>query len=128
MYIAIDGDSMGKKIEYYILENKLDDLRKFSEKILNNICNMKSLIENEGGKVYMAGGDNILAYIPDKIVISVIKKIRTLVYDQFFSIGYANNVQGAYLALNYAKTKGKNKVIYAINQKEWIFKEINLLA
>lgn len=123
MYIAIDGDSIGKKIEYYILEGKLDELKKFSDNMLKNIENLKRSILKCNGKIYMAGGDNILAFLPDINIKHIIKEVVCLRGINSFSIGYSQEVQGAYLALKYAKVLGNNKIIYAYNNDGWNFKE-----
>ena len=61
MYIAIDGDSVGAKLQQLILEEKLDELKHFSESIRETLFRFAQLLERNGGIIYMNGGDNIFA-------------------------------------------------------------------
>ena len=65
MIISIDGNSIGKMIEKYILAEKLSELEDFSRSISDYLIRIKGIIERYAGKVYMCGGDNILACIDD---------------------------------------------------------------
>lgn len=66
-YLAIDGDDVGKKIEFYILSNKLDQLTRFSDrykKAMNWLQNI--LTEQLKSQIIFSGGDSIFLKIPVK--------------------------------------------------------------
>lgn len=104
IFIAIDGNNIGRKIEYLILDEKLEELQNFSNEISHRVRQISHAIESTGGKIFMSGGDNILAEISNTqtdFLIDVLKKNQT---DRFtFSMGIGNNTKMAYLALKCAK-------------------------
>lgn len=61
MYIAIDGESIGTRLQQFILEEKLDELKCFSNSIKDTLSQFVQILEKHGGIVYMDGGDNIFA-------------------------------------------------------------------
>ena len=101
MIISIDGNSIGKKLEKYILAEKLDELADFSKSISDYLILLKGIIEGHAGKVFMCGGDNILASIDDEksdAIINEIIKIKPP-WDSTFSIGCGNTASLAFLAM-----------------------------
>jgi len=88
--LRLDGDSMGKWLSGYFLENKSElldfhrkvtsELGKYSEKIDNIICKPK------GKKVY-AGGDDVLAFVNLNHLMDVIKEVRNE-FPKFEDLGY----------------------------------------
>ena len=106
MIIAIDGNSIGKNIEKYILNEQLDELSVFSQSIFDYLITLKSIIEAHTGIVYMCGGDNILASVDDDELNVIINKITSInpPCDTTFSIGCGGTARLAYLALAYRKS------------------------
>lgn len=104
MYIALDGDSIGRKIEGLILTEKLEDLVRFSQavdKLIDDIS--RSILENDG-TIYLSGGDNILAFDPRiESTIDRLKMINSNGSGIRFSVGYGESIKLAYLGLKYAK-------------------------
>lgn len=112
VYISIDGNNIGKIIEYYILENKLEELSDFSRKLSFTTGFICKEILRLGGKIIMAGGDNILACIS----IDALNEITKITADNSdihmrFSIGIGSSATASYLALKYAKAKKSNSPI-----------------
>ena len=104
MYIAIDGNSTGKKIEKMIFDNELVKLSKFSSKIQKKIQSISSNIVQHSGNIIMAGGDNILAEIPSSSYRELLSGIESLSLEDYsFSVAVSLSAQGAYLGLKYAK-------------------------
>lgn len=111
MYIAIDGNSTGKKIEKMILDNELEKLSKFSSEIQKIIQSISSNIVQHSGKIIMAGGDNILAEIPSSSYREFLSGIESLSLEDYtFSAAVSVSAQGAYLGLKYAKATNTNLV------------------
>ena len=106
MIISIDGDNIGKRIEGMILTNNLEQLERFSNNVSSAINNFALNIERIGGKCYLCGGDNILAFIPDSAKDEVINTVLNSNENElFFSAGLGSSVLEAYLALKIAKSK-----------------------
>ena len=61
MYIAIDGDSVGIRLQQLILEERLEELKSFSNSIHDTLLSFVRILEKHGAVVYMHGGDNIFA-------------------------------------------------------------------
>ena len=111
MYIAIDGNDVGKHLEGLILSGDLEGLHAFSLKITFLINTIEQFIIKQGGKCFLRGGDNILAYIMQDKLMVIVKYISTLKTDDIsFSIGIGNDVIDAYLALKYAKSMKKGYI------------------
>ncbi len=126
MYIAIDGNSIGKFIEKLILSNRLAELSEFSNQMNSTIQYLCNAIESRNGNVYMAGGDNILAEIQESHIyeiINIVKEINnTNAYK--FSVGISENLIDTYLALKYAKSSRENINIAIRRGDKIIFKTI----
>lgn len=107
MFIAIDGNSTGRLIERMILENNLDELTEFSTKIQSKIQSIRKYITQYGGRIIIAGGDNVLAEIPSSIFRNVLVEFGTLSDNDYsFSAAISGTALGAYFGLNYAKASG----------------------
>jgi hypothetical protein len=114
-FLALDGDDVGRQLELYMLTNDIESLRAFS-KAFDSTVNVlvASISEMRGAELIMSGGDSILIKLRDeKALDSVLETISSLVNgDEFtFSGGYADTMQGAYLALKLAKSSGKNRIV-----------------
>ena len=114
MFISIDGDNIGKKLEKFIFLGDIHGLNKFSCTISTKVQSLSTLITELGGEVHIAAGDNLLASISehssDKVLLSV-KKINTQEFA--FSVGFSQDIKACYLALKYAKTLGSRHFVQA---------------
>ncbi len=126
MYLAIDGNSTGRIIEKLILLNKLDELASFSLEIQHAIQSACDEIVKQSGTIVMAGGDNVLATIPDssyRAILSALKQLSTEKYS--YSVSLSTTVQGAYYGLKYAKaTKVKMVEVSITDGGQMFFREI----
>ena len=105
MIISIDGDSIGKIIEGMILTNRLEQLKNFSNKVSDIVNRFSLSIEDFGGKCFLNGGDNILAFIPDSAVDKILDTISKSSEENLsFSVGLGSSVLEAYTALKIAKS------------------------
>lgn len=113
MFVSIDGNNIGKELEKYILNNDLEKLENFSSEILNNIGLFKSIIEKYSGKIYMIGGDNLLAYYEENVEESILNEIeekkKCMKYE--YAMGIGNTPVLAYLALKKSKENLQNEIV-----------------
>ena len=108
MFIAIDGDAVGKKLQQYILSGDLSGLRVFSDSIKHDMIVFSSIIEKEKGTVYMVGGDNIFAQGDANCARIILKQIEQVNVAEGkdrvqYSLAIGDSTQDAYIGLNYAK-------------------------
>ena len=123
MFIAIDGDSVGSRLQQLILEEKLEELQSFSESIKDTMFRFVQCIEQHGGVVYMNGGDNILAECTRNCAQIVAECVhmeneKGLVN---YSLAIAGNAQDTYIGLNYAKSSKLHYIEVVREDKEAIF-------
>lgn len=114
MFLSIDGDRIGKILEQYILDEKLEELSYFSKNIKKDVNDFVDIIEENDGHVYMDGGDNLFASIENDYIDKIVKyvKEKNMKNQYTFSIGLGSSVSDTYLALKYAKSNGfKGKCI-----------------
>jgi len=128
MYLSVDGDNTGKKLESYILNGNLKSLKKYSTKISNLIDKIEKKIVNIGGEVYLSGGDNILAYLPDDKIQYIIDSVTKInkINSINFSMGYSSNLKSTYLALKYAKSFSTSKIVCAKKERDNINFKVKL--
>ncbi len=106
MYIAIDGDSVGTRLQQLILEEKLEELRCFSNSVKDTLFRFVQVLEKHGGIVYMDGGDNVFAECNRECAqivaeyVSVENKRNRICY----SLAIGENTQDTYIGLKYAKS------------------------
>lgn len=66
-YLAIDGDDVGKKIEFYILSNKMDKLTSFSTQYKEAMKWLQRILTIQlKSQIIFSGGDSIFLKIPVK--------------------------------------------------------------
>lgn len=120
MYIGIDGDDIGKKIERYLLESNENLVQEMSDTISLLINEITSYLKNEGASIIYSRGDNILCkYNNDthhfKISIDIIDKLYDFLFNLdiniTFSVGISDSLKDTYIALKYAKSIGKNCLV-----------------
>jgi GTP cyclohydrolase III len=114
-YLAIDGDDVGRQLEYLILMNKREAVFEFSNTFKNAMNWLEArLVASFEAEIVFTGGDNLLAcFSADKMTSKDFEEIR----EQFakksastLSIGIGKSPRQAYFALKLAKTSGKDCV------------------
>lgn len=117
LYLAVDGDNVGSRLEYYVLINDTDTLTAFSN-IFNSTMKWfeNQLVTNFEATIIFYGGDNLLACInAEKYSAKYLEKLKSKFAEKTkstLSIGLGESPQKAYFALKYAKTSGKNSIRY----------------
>ena len=113
IYFAVDGDDVGRRLEYFMLVNDASALTRFSTTFRKAMVWLESeLIQNFGATILFSGGDNLLAYFQEaRWSINDFEGIRIQFAEQSqntISIGLGGNLRQAYFALKLAKAAGKN--------------------
>ena len=116
MIIAIDGDNVGHILELYILDGQIEELEDFSDALKVRFqWLVEQLSDLLNAKIHLFGGDSILASCEQtKETVKIIENLRINFHQNklpTISIGVGNTFREAYLALKYAKLKGKNCLI-----------------
>lgn len=127
IFIAIDGDSIGKIIERYILTSALDELNNFSRDMQEDVSLIGEYIKKSSGNVYMQGGDNILGSIDKSSLVSIINFIENINQSRqyHFSVGLGASPIYSYLSLKYAKLTQKTPIIYSSDSGFITYSEID---
>ncbi len=126
MYIAIDGDSVGTRLQQLILEEKLDELKYFSDSIKDTLFRFTQILENHGSVVYMSGGDNIFAECSRECA----QIVAEYVYREneknwiCYSLAIGESTQDTYIGLNYAKSSKIHYIEVIREGKEIIFSQV----
>jgi GTP cyclohydrolase III len=112
-FVALDGDQVGRRIEQLILSAKLSELSSYSQSVVDAIKTLESILLKAGGKVYMTGGDNLLAEVTDiNFFLSNFISIRDELVCSF-CVGIGTDPIKAYLALKFAKSCASRTIVQA---------------
>jgi len=112
-FYGIDGDKVGSKVEYYLVENKVEELGNFSKNVINALESIKDIVINNDGKVIFCAGDSILfAGIFNDEKCSKMLNIFLVATGCTASMGVGNTSLQTYLALKLAKVKGGGRIAY----------------
>jgi hypothetical protein len=60
LYVLLDGDRVGEKIDGHYLRNDVHDLYLFARELDDAVARLAASIREIGGTIYLAGGDNVL--------------------------------------------------------------------
>jgi hypothetical protein len=115
MYLAVDGDDVGKRIELLIVSNQIEMLSVFFNSFQSSMAWLSENIANDfNASIIFSGGDGLLADFPfEELSIEKIENIRdkfSLLSQTTISIGIGESPRQAYFALKLAKAMGKNRV------------------
>ena len=113
---AIDGDDIGKKIEYALFNNDLKSAANISSNIELKLKELNEEFSRLGAETIFLAGDSLL--VRSAKLISLPSSMFQ--YDGMtFSMGIANTPSKAVLALKKAKGLGKNRIISFIGDVEY---------
>jgi len=117
IYVGLDGDDIGKKIEKCLLENDEKEAARLSQEVINTKDKIDEYLRSLNFEIIFSAGDDILSK-GNSIDIEKLKEFLLNVEDECsFSAGIANTMAKTYVALKYAKSIGKN-VIVKYNQED----------
>lgn len=127
MYIAIDGDSVGIRLQQLILEERLEELKAFSNSIHDTLLSFVRILEKHGAVVYMHGGDNIFAKCTRECaqIVSEYVAVENKRNRICYSLAIGKNTQDTYMGLQYAKSS-KHHYIEVVREGEKIlFRDVD---
>lgn len=107
MYYAIDGDDVGRKLEFLLLSNDAEGAAFFSQEITREIENLHQFFMKFHSQIIFSTGDGILAFSAESIDVSALTVSGS---GTTFSIGIGSTTANALLALKKAKGLGKARV------------------
>ncbi|MEW6456730.1 MAG: mCpol domain-containing protein [Acidobacteriota bacterium] len=111
IYIALDGDDVGRHIEKFLIENKEQDVAELSEQITNTVQEITAYLRSIDFEVIFSAGDSILCKggsIDIRKLSNYLAKTNKVCT---FSVGIGNTLEKTYVALKYAKSRGKNTIV-----------------
>lgn len=122
IYIGIDGDNVGTKIEKSLLENDEINVARVSEEITNSVKKITNYLKIINFKIIFSTGDDILCKGESIEIDKLSDFLAEIKNTNTFSVGIGNTLEKTYVALKYAKSIGKNKIVkYTENNKLEVF-------
>ena len=106
MFLAYDGDKVGRKLENLLIENDEQLIEVFAKEVLKALCKLENSLLNEGCKVIFASGDSVLAKSNTQFYF---EKIDRQYGGITFSLGVGETPLEAMLALKKAKSNGSGE-------------------
>ncbi len=115
-FLALDGDDIGRGLEFHIVNNDIEGLREFASLFSDTSERMlKCLSDISRVDTILHEGDSLLISIPASTMPRALQLLREEIrHSEFtFSGGYGPSLRSAYLALKIAKAGGKNSILSA---------------
>lgn len=120
IYIFLDGDDIGLKIERSFLEEDEVNLKQINEDIKEIVENISVYLIKRGVKIIFSGADGIIGKGDEIDIESLSKFVKNKCSPYTFSIGIGDNLKASFLALRYAKSISKNvTVLYETKNDEF---------
>lgn len=107
-YLYIDGDGIGHKIESAFLENDQKGLVVISKEVFSVVDVITQYLKGKKQEIILSAADGIVCSGPQVNLEGLIEYIRAHTSTLTFSIGQGDSLSHAYMALRYAKAKGKD--------------------
>jgi GTP cyclohydrolase III len=113
VYVLLDGDRVGEKIDGHYLRNDVHDLYLFARELDDAVARLAASIREIGGTIYLAGGDNVLGTVEDLDAFLAVFDSSRPRLPVPFSVGIGGDPRQAHLALRVAKANGFGTVVRA---------------
>ena len=111
-YIGLDGDSIGRTVESFLIRNEIEKLKIFSQKIESALAEIEQKALAANGEIIFCTGDSILFYGDFELAFAEeIVHIFHKTTGKTASIGIGNTLAQAYLGLKLAKAQGGNQAV-----------------
>lgn len=111
IYVALDGDDVGEKIERSFIENDERNIANISKEVTNAIQKIADYLQHIGFEIIFYAGDSILCKGKEIDAQELSDYLSQTDGICTFSIGIGNTLEKTYIALRYAKSNGKNKLV-----------------
>lgn len=108
MFYAIDGDEVGKKLEFYLASDQVENATAYSEAITAETEAIRARLGNLGARILFCGGDSILAESEELLALDLRSVNGAAVT---WSVGIGSTPSSALLALKKAKALGRNQTV-----------------
>lgn len=118
IYLYIDGDDIGLRIERTFMENDEVMLRQVNEDIQDLVRHISTYLQDIGFTIIFSGADGVICKGEQIDIEKLLHYIRRLSFDYTFSVGAGKTLQDAFLSLRYAKSLGKNVAVVRPNGDE----------
>ena len=106
MFLAVDGDDVGRRLERLLIANLPEEAKAFSNGVDVDLANLRDHILAVGADIVFCAGDGLLALVPDSFDPSFMPDPKTITW----SVGLGETSCDAVLALKKAKALGRNRV------------------
>lgn len=113
IYIGLDGDSIGRVIEEYLITNQIEKLKIFSRLIVEALEMIKVEAKKKDGDIIFCSGDSILFHGDFTMEFAEMsRQIFNNKTNKTASIGVGYTTAETYLGLKLAKSRGGNQVVF----------------
>ncbi|MEH2298048.1 MAG: mCpol domain-containing protein [Nostoc sp.] len=120
MYIILDGDDIGLKIEKSFMENDEVILKKINEDIKKIVDFISIYLVQERLEIIFSGADGIICKGHEVNIKNLSDFVKKECLPYTFSIGIGDTLKSSFLALRYAKSISKNVTVsYTIKSDEF---------
>src|SRR6266540_1489873 len=116
LYALGEGDKICDRVEYYLFNEELEGLSKFSRSLVEAVNTLSSMaVATMNAKVVMAGGDDVLFLIAEdrykkELLLELLEIFKSSTGSNF-SFGVGNTITNAYLNVRKAKSLGGGRVV-----------------
>lgn|SRR5919199_5891439 len=118
MYIILDGDDIGLKIEKSIMENDAVNLKRINEDIKKIVKLLSLYLVQEGFEIIFDGADGIIGKGDEINIKNLSEFVKEKCLPYTFSIGVGENLKKSFLALRYAKSISKNVTVICTEKND----------
>lgn len=122
LYVLGDGDKIRERVEFYLLNHDLESLTNFSQNLTIAINEIKEFaISTMSARVILAGGDDILLYVPrEQYRTELIQKLQQVflnITGVTISFGVGKTIETVYINLRRAKTNKDRNIVEEEDRK-----------
>lgn len=108
MYMYIDGDNIGLKIEKSFMDNDEESLKSVNNDIKKITNDISQYLKSLGFQIIFSGADGIICKCLHADLVDISYYIKKVCAPYTFSIGAGTSLRNSFLALRYAKSMNKN--------------------
>lgn len=110
VYVYIDGDDIGLRIENSFLNNNEEALRNINNEVSSLVTSITNHLTSLHCEIIFSGADGIICK-SNKLELHKLKAVINEISKEIkFSIGAGTTLRDSYIALRYAKSHGKDRV------------------
>lgn len=112
LYVAIDGDDIGRKITSCYLKNDIKSLVEINNLVQSKVQGIAGILIKNGFSIIFCAADGVAGFsTKTKDVGEIFETIQKFGAPELsFSAGVGSDLKEAYIALMFAKSTGKSKI------------------